>query len=171
MIGRWQTLWVLCTVTVLGSAGQAIWAAEQGEIALEGYIFVEPIDSRRIVVAVDTNHDGVATHIFLYTSRSRLRITPRLRNVSAKVYYEEGKRLRVAPTNYRLLEFIVTRNEQSVDRDSSAILFENTTGLADYIPATPIRITDLSAATDVVNCDAAPTRCLQVSGQWLPFPG
>ena len=61
---------------------------DREHLTLVGRVFVEPVDARRILVAVTTRTDGASEHLFLYTASRRLTVSPRARNIQASVYYE-----------------------------------------------------------------------------------
>src|SRR5206468_51562 len=72
-------------------------SADKEHLTLVGRVFVEPVDARRILVAVTTRTDGASEHLFLYTASRRLTASPRARSLQATVYYESTGGLRITP--------------------------------------------------------------------------
>jgi hypothetical protein len=134
-----------------------------------GRVFVEPVDTRRVLVAVTTRMDGSSEHLFLYTASTPLSVTPRFRNLLATVYYETGGGLRITPAanDAQTLEFVVTAGFGT----HGSIRFEQTLGLSHYVANPRLQFQDLQALNKTADCDHAPRACVQVAGQFLPFPG
>src|SRR5204862_305937 len=100
------------------------------QVTLIGRVFVEPVDARRILVAVTTRTDGASEHLFLYTASRRLTVSPRARNLQATVYYESTGGLRISPAlgDYQILEFVVGPDFESHRTDGSLRGFTETLG-------------------------------------------
>ena len=149
-------------------------AAETQHLTVVGRVFMEPVDARRILIAVATRADGTAEHIFMYTASERLRVEPHLRNWRGRVDYEAGHGLRLTPDDNRsqTIVFAVTKNFARDLADSYPIRLEQTRGLSHYVANPPFRIEDLEALRHIAgDCDQFPQRCVEVAGQFLPFPG
>lgn len=154
----------------------AVWGAnavETERLAFAGRAFMEPIDARRIVIAVATRPDGRAEHLFLYTASTPLRVAPRLRNWPCRVVYEVGRGLRLTPDDNSVqpFEFIVSSDFAAATTDEVTLRFEQTAGLAHYLANPPLGIEALKTLRITGDCDRAPQRCAEVEGQYLPFPG
>ena len=166
-------LFALCSgALVFQSIVLSTYAGEAERLTFTGRVFMEPVDTRRILIAVTTHPDGSAEHLFLYTASKPLRVTPRLRNVQAHVEYEQGRGLRLIPDreNPQAFVFIVSRDFQPEGPDG-AIRFEQTTGLSHYVADPPLRIEDLKALLKTGECGQSPQSCVAAGGQFLPFPG
>jgi hypothetical protein len=148
-----------------------IHAGEEERLKLVGRVSMEAVDSRRILIAVATRSDGSAEHLFLYTASTPLRVSPNLRNVYAAVDYDSGNGLRVTPTlaDQHTFEFVLTPTFES--RAPDVIRFKDPTGLSHYLANPPLRIEDLNALHKTRDCDQSPRACIDVAGQFLPFPG
>ena len=172
---RW--VWSLFMFVASGLADQATaWSAspvDAEHLTLVGRVFVEPVDTRRVLVAVTTRMDGSSEHLFLYTASTPLSVTPRFRNLLAGVYYETGGGLRITPAanDAQTLEFVVTAGFETQGSGGSVIRFEQTLGLSHYVANPRLQIQDLQALNKTADCDHAPRACVQVAGQFLPFPG
>jgi hypothetical protein len=144
--------------------------ADDGHIHLVGSVFMEPVDARRIVVAVTVN--GSAEHFFLYTASTTLKVTPRLRNYGAIVDYDEGQRLRVTLTggDTRSFEFAASPRLGMQVADGSIIGFYKTVALSHYVARPPVNAHDLDSLHSS-DCDRSPRTCTEVAGQSLPFGG
>lgn len=59
------------------TAGRGGAPADKEHLTLVGRVFVEPVDARRILVAVSTRTDGASEHLFLYTAGRRLTVSPK----------------------------------------------------------------------------------------------
>jgi hypothetical protein len=153
-------------------ASPSAWSQSEASLNLVGLVFVVPADDLRIIVAVDTNKDGVSDHLFLYVASEKSTATPRLRSVPAKVEYRSGQRLLLTPSggSSRVLEFLTTEAAHSGTENGSAIRFEKTTGLSHYVPTNPLKTKDLETPLKVGDCKTQPQSCFEVAGQLLPFP-
>jgi hypothetical protein len=142
-------------------------------MTLVGRVFVEPIDSRRVVVAVTTRLDDAFEHVFLYTAGMPLTVPPRMRHVEATVYYETTGGLRITPavTDSQILEFVVSAAFDSRRSDGSVLGFRQTLALKHYVANPRLRTEDLNTVHETGNCDLTPESCVEVAGQFLPFPG
>jgi hypothetical protein len=142
-------------------------------LKLKGAVWVEPVDERRIIVAVDVDGKGNADHIFLYTASQLLRVRPQMRNVTANIEYVDGRLLRVTPTvdSPRSLEFMDNRQMHIGALDVSTTRFEQTIGLSHYVPTSAIALRELAGRHPLRECNGAAKRCFEVGGQFLPFPG
>jgi hypothetical protein len=132
---------------------------------------MEPVDARRIIVAVSVN--GVAEHFFLYTASVTFEVTPRLRNAEAIVDYDEGQRLRVTLTgpDKRSFEFAASPRLGTQVADGSTIGFYKTVGLLHYVAHPPVNARELDSVHTISNCESSPRTCTEVAGQSLPFAG
>jgi hypothetical protein len=146
---------------------------DQEHLTLVGRVFVDLVDARRILVAVTTRMDGAAEHLFLYTASTRLTVSPRARNIQATVYYESSGGLRITPMlgDYQILEFVVRPDFDSHRTDGSVLGFKETLGLAHYVANPRLQAVQLEAMHKTGDCDRAPRACVEVAGQFLPFPG
>jgi hypothetical protein len=146
---------------------------DREHLTLVGRVFVEPVDARRVLVAVSTRTDGAAEHLFLYTASRRLTASPRARNIEATVYYESSGGLRITPAlgDYQILEFVVSPDFDSHRTDGSVLGFKETLGLTHYVASPRLRAVQLEAMHKTGDCDQAPQACVEVAGQFLPFPG
>ena len=146
---------------------------DREHLTLVGRVFVEPVDARRILVAVSTRTDGASEHLFLYTAGRRLTLSPRARNIQASVYYETSVGLRITPAlgDYQILEFVVGPDFDSHRTDGSVLGFKETLGLAHYVANPRLQAVELEAIHKTGDCDRAPQGCVEVAGQFLPFPG
>jgi hypothetical protein len=165
---------VLCSGVFASQS--VIWAACAGQaehLTLTGRVFMEPIDARRILIAVATLTDGSAEHVFMYTARVPLRIGPRFRNWPARIDYEAGHGLRLTPDDKRIQAFVfaVTGDFAREVSDTFPDRFDQTTGLSHYLANPPLRIEDLKALHITGDCNRYPESCVEVGGQRLPFPG
>jgi hypothetical protein len=154
----------------------AAWSGapeDREHLTLFGRVFVEPVDARRVLVAVTTRTDGASEHLFLYTARERLTASPRARNIQASVYYETSGGLRITPAlgDYQILEFVVSPAFDSHRTDGSVLGFRETLGLAHYVAKPRLQAVELEAMHKTGDCDRAPQACVEVAGQLLPFPG
>ncbi len=152
------------------------WSAGPEDIehlTLVGRVFVEPVDARRVLVAVTTRMDGVSQHLFLYTASQSLSVNPRMRDVQATVYYETTGGLRITPaaSDAQTLEFVVSPAFDSRRTDGSVIGFKQTLALKHYVANPRLRLEDLNAVHKTRDCDLAPQTCVEVAGQFLPFAG
>jgi hypothetical protein len=156
------------TTAVRGGAPE-----DQEHLTLVGRVFVDLVDARRILVAVTTRMDGAAEHLFLYTASTRLTVSPRARNIQATVYYESSGGLRITPMlgDYQILEFVVRPDFDSHRTDGSVLGFKETLGLAHYVANPRLQAVQLEAMHKTGDCDRAPRACVEVAGQFLPFPG
>ncbi|TLZ24791.1 MAG: hypothetical protein E6K29_16535 [Gammaproteobacteria bacterium] len=147
--------------------------ADKEHLTLIGGVFVEPVDARRILVAVTTRTDGASEHLFLYTASRRLTVSPRARNLQATVYYESTGGLRITPAlgDYQILEFVVGPDFESHRTDGSLLGFKETLGLVHYVANPRLQAVELEAIHKTGDCDRAPQTCVAVAGQLLPFPG
>lgn len=136
-----------------------------------GRVFIEPIDARRVIVAVSTRLDGASEHLFLYTASTPLTVTPRMRNVVATVYYDTTGGLRVTPAtgDSKILEFIVSPAFDSRRPDDSVISFRQTLALKHYVANPRLQSADLNTVHETGDCDRSPEACVEVAGQFLPF--
>ncbi|TLZ14681.1 MAG: hypothetical protein E6K30_14200 [Gammaproteobacteria bacterium] len=155
--------------TAAGGAG----LEDKEHLTLVGRVFVEPVDARRILVAVTTRTDGGSEHLFLYTASRRLTVSPRARNLQATVYYESTAGLRITPArgDYQILEFVVGPDFESHRTDGSLLGFKETLGLVHYVANPRLQAVELEAIHKTGDCDRAPQACVAVAGQLLPFPG
>jgi len=146
---------------------------DREHLTLVGRVFVEPVDARRILVAVTTRTDGASEHLFLYTASRRLTVSPRARNIQASVYYETSVGLRITPAlgDYQILEFVVGPDFESHRTDGSLLGFKETLGLVHYVANPRLQAVELEAIHKTGDCDQAPQACVAVAGQFLPFPG
>jgi hypothetical protein len=117
--------------------------------------------------------DGSSEHLFLYTASAPLSMTPRFRNLLATVYYETSGGLRIIPAanDAQTLEFVVTAGFATKGSAGSVIRFEQTLGLSHYVANPRLQSQDLQALNKTADCDHAPRACVEVAGQFLPFPG
>ena len=176
---RQYSCWIW-SLFVFGASGLACEATAWGacpvdaeHLTLVGRVLVEPVDTRRVLVAVTTRMDGSSEHLFLYTASTPLSVTPRFRNLLATVYYETGGGLRITPAanDAQTLEFVVTAGFETQGSAGSVIHFEQTVGLSHYVANPRLQIQDLRAINKTGDCDRAPRACVEVAGQFLPFPG
>jgi hypothetical protein len=154
-------------------ASPSAWSQSEAPLNLVGLVFVVPVDDRRMIVAVDTNKDGVSDHLFLYVASEKPITTLRLRSVYAKVEYHSGQRLLLTPSGgfSSVVEFLTNGAARSGTEDGSTIRFEKTIGLFHYVPTNPLTIKDLETPLKVGDCKMQPQSCWEVAGQFLPFPG
>jgi hypothetical protein len=166
-------LYVLCSgMLVFNSSVWGTDAVETERITFAGRVFMEPIDTRRIVIAVATRSDGSAEHLFFYTATRPLRVTPRLRNWQGRIVYEAGRGLRLTPDDNSIqpIEFIVSSDFAAATPGEVPLRFEHTAGLSHYLANPPLRIEALKALQITGDCDRSPQHCVSVGGQYLPFP-
>lgn len=142
-------------------------------VTVVGRVFVETVDARRIVIAVSTHLDGRSEHVFLYTASKPLSVTPRFRNWQAQVNYESGGGLRITPftAGAQALEFVLNPKFQTPAPEGSVLRFSDTVGLSHYVAHPALPLDDLKALHRRADCDGAPQACVEVAGQFLPFPG
>jgi hypothetical protein len=142
----------------------------RAHLELAGTVFLEPVDARRILVAVATQPGGAADEVFLYTAIRPLRDIPRLRDVSATLVYDEAHGLRIVPTapGGQVIEFVVGAAHAA--QTLGTLRFSLTAGLAHYRAQPPLQPADLRSLGHRADCDLAPRACIQVGGQFLPFP-
>jgi hypothetical protein len=142
----------------------------RSHLELAGTVFLEPVDARRILVAVATQPGGAADEVFLYTAIRPLRDIPRLRDVSASLVYDADHGLRIVPTapGGQVIEFVV--GAAPAGRTLGAIRFTLTAGLAHYRAQPPLQASELRSLSHRADCDVTPRACIQVAGQFLPFP-
>ncbi len=160
-------------VVVCCFAASSAKSQDDLRLQLEGMVCAEPIDDQRVIIAIDTNGKGNADHLFLYTASEPLRVSPSLRNVPARVEYRRGEFLLLTMHGlpYQPLKFLEYGNVRDEAAEGSAIRFDKTIGLSHYIPTVPMKIMDLASWKKVADCNAAPKACLEVAGQFVPFPG
>ena len=167
--------WLPALGAALGfaTAGWCGGPVDVEHLTLLGRVFVEPVDARRVVVAVSTRLDGASEHLFLYTAATPLTVTPRMRDVEATVYYETTGGLRITPavTDSQILEFVVSPAFDSRRSDGSVLGFRQTLALKHYVANPRLRTEDLNTVHETGNCDLTPESCVEVAGQFLPFPG
>ena len=175
-----RTAHVYVGLLLAAGAGLAYHTAVRGgapedkeHLTLVGRVFVDLVDARRILVAVTTRTDGASEHLFLYTASTRLTVSPRARNILASVYYETSAGPRITPVlgDYQILEFVVSPGFDSHRTDGSVLGFKETLGLAHYVANPRLHAVELEAMHKTGDCDRAPQACVEVAGQFLPFPG
>ena len=170
-------VWFLVACGLSGLAHQApVWGdgpVDAEHLTFAGRVFVEPVDARRVLVAVTTRVDGSSEHLFLYTASKPLSVAPRFRDWPATVYYDSEGGLRITPaaSDAQTLEFAVSPSFETPGSDASIIRFRQSLGLVHYVANPRLQIQDLNALQKIQDCDSAPRACVEVSGRFLPFPG
>lgn len=165
------SLLALAAALACHGAARGAGPGDVEHLTLVGVVFVEPIDARRVVVAVSTRMDGASEHLFLYTAAVPLTVTLRMRNVDASVYYDSTGGLRITPAyqDSQMIELVVSPAFGSRRPEGSVISLRQTLALRHYVASPRLQIKDLNTVHETGNCDLAPEACVQVAGQFLPF--
>lgn len=167
MKGRMLT--VVSMILVIASMHAA--AGDQEVLSLRGVVIVDAVDAQRIFVALDSDVDGRFERVFLYSASERLHIAPRLLDVPGELEYREGDFLLLKIMGgAKTLRFSAKPTSGVGDPDAAVIRFDRTSGLSQYIPATPFSSEDLESRKVIADCASTPASCIEVAGQLLPFP-
>ncbi|MGC1458178.1 MAG: hypothetical protein WA825_07870 [Steroidobacteraceae bacterium] len=160
------TLASLCAVTSAPAS-----SGEPERLHLTGYVFITPVDERRLLIAVSVAPGQSVEHLFLYTAGKTPRVpmvTLNLRNVRATVEFEGGRVLKIMPTSPRAQTIQFTGGPALTN--SMVINFEWNAGAVHYIATPPLSIRELESVRVVGDCNLRPAACVDAAGQLLPFP-
>lgn len=177
----WGCLPILAGILTLASPAAA--PEDSPSLHLGGYIFMEPIGTRRVLVAIASQPRGVIEHIFLYTAAKdftasqnyrgagRIQITPRVRNVEGTLDYQRGKELEIilTGTGGNTFQFTESFSPSAPTADRATVRFNDTVGLNHYVASPPLKWSELEEVHAITDCDDAPKVCIEVGGQNLPF--
>jgi len=151
--------------------------AEAPTLMLSGQLEVVPIERRRIVIGIDTNHDGLVDHLFLYTSsQQRPQVEPRI-HAPGTIHYVEGVPAVVTVQSMGRTTVFSTGNEPATQVPDpkntfpQRLMLSQGIGINHVVPPVQIRVTDLAQLAPEASCDRYPQSCLKVAGFFLPFPG
>ncbi len=154
---------------------QALWAAGEVDaerLTLTGRVLVEPVDARRVLVAIATRMDGSAEHLFLYTASKPLLAPPHPGDFLGTIYYETAGGLRIIPAaGGQTLEFVVGKAFAGQGAGGVVVRFTDTLGLSHYLANPRLHLESLKTLHRAADCNTDPKACVDVAGQFLPFPG
>jgi hypothetical protein len=155
---------------------QALWAGDEVDaqrLTLTGRVLVEPVDARRVLVAIATRMDGSAEHLFLYTASKPLLAPPHPGDFLGTIYYETAGGLRIIPAagDRQTLEFVVGKAFAAQGAGGAVMRFTDTLGLAHYLADPRLHLESLKTLHRAADCNREPKACVDVAGQFLPFPG